>query len=293
MKRLLPGEHDARLGVHRRALVAALATLTTLAHDDREAACHQEQTDPEAPPQIKAGEGKRFCRRSRCRRSWFRGGCRFFFRRRRFFRRRGARARLVWFLVVAGARVRFRSGDGRSRREQSHRHQQHDREDGEPAQDAGSSPDGRCAYCPWPARGHDIGPSHANLHLVVWWVFRRPKWSSFSAGLGDSDRKALRLCSPFAGLGLHVRRNVYQLSRSTSGSQVPISPQTAGQTTGLCDLGAAFEPSFGQLAAQHLLVELAHAGLGDLPDEGKLVGKPEFRHPRAQVLDELVGTGAT
>ena len=30
-----------------------------------------------------------------------------------------------------------------------------------------SFPRRSCTCCPWPARGHDIGPSHANLPLVV------------------------------------------------------------------------------------------------------------------------------
>ena len=55
--------------------------------------------------------------------------------------------------------------DCRAGREQSEREQQHDREGNQRAYRAGSSVHGRCACCPWPARGHDVGPSHANLRF--------------------------------------------------------------------------------------------------------------------------------
>src|SRR6202050_4662389 len=58
------------------------------------------------------------------------------------------------------------------------------------------------------------------------------------------------------------------------------------------DLHAALERSLREPAAQHLLVELADARLGDLRDEGELVGQPPFGDPAPQVLHKLLSARA-
>src|ERR1700742_4100736 len=84
------------------------------------------------------------------------------------------------------------------------------------------------------------------------------------------------------------------MSISCGGWQVVITPRVSAKplTANVSGhLDAPVEAAFGEPSAQHLLVELAHAGLRDLGDEGELVGQPPLRDAAAQVLHQLLRAG--
>ena len=92
-------------------------------------------------------------------------------RRLRRFRRRcsAARRRYRFCSLAQLLVVRFcAAGCCKRRRHGRQAQSQDDRQDHEPAPRAGRSALCRSCYCLWPARGHDVGPSHANLPFVVW-----------------------------------------------------------------------------------------------------------------------------
>ena len=101
---------------------------------------------------------------------------RFFFAGRgTFFRRRGRSGRRVRPVSVRLVSSRSRTWLRRSPRSRCRgsgerdgdKHQCRDQQQRAPdARDA--RPGRRFACCTWPARGHDVGPSHANLPSMVW-----------------------------------------------------------------------------------------------------------------------------
>src|SRR3954467_39252 len=72
---------------------------------------------------------------------------------------------------------------------------------------------------------------------------------------------------------------------------IPLKMRTRRRSLGGCGClpGLDLELAFLQALSQHLLVELAHARLGHLVDEGEVVGHLPLGHAARQVLAELLG----